>query len=94
MSTKQSIQTLGAAVSLLAAIAGAATEVAGLIQEASSAGRTTLTDSEWQSIITAADQAHQALMTALGAGPVSSAPASSPASSSPESAPSSAPAAA
>lgn len=57
--------TLGAAVNLLAAVAVAAEEISSLIQEASSSGRTTLTDAEWSSITASADKAHQALEAAL-----------------------------
>jgi hypothetical protein len=58
--------SLGAAVNLLASVAECAQVVSSLIQEAASAGRTTLSDEEWASITAAADKAHQGLKTVLG----------------------------
>lgn len=63
------VATLGAAVNLLASVAEASQVISSLIQEASSTGRTTLTDTEWAAITAAADKAHQALKAALQAAP-------------------------
>lgn len=59
------IATVGAAVNLLASVAECAQVISGLVQQAATEGRTTLTDAEWSSITAAADKAHRGLESVL-----------------------------